>query len=82
MDRPSFLTKSITIRGVDGNDIRVSETSERKEVVVSIHMNGGESSFRVATVRLNADQFKALCQSQYDLDIEAKPATEKEKEAM
>lgn len=82
MDRPAFLTKSIAIRGVDGNDIRVSETAERKEVVVSIHMNGGESSFRVATVRLNADQFKALCQSQYDLDIEAKPATEKEKEAM
>jgi len=35
MDRPPFLTKSIAIRGVDGNDIRVSETTERKEVVVS-----------------------------------------------
>jgi len=82
MDRPPFLTKSIAIRGVDGNDIRVSETAERNEVVVSIEMNGGEAAFRMATVRLNADQFKALCQSQYELDIEAETVTEKEMEAM
>jgi len=82
MDRPPFLTKSITIRGVDGNDIRVSETAERKVVVVSVHMNGGDASFRVATVRLNALQFKALCQAQYDLEIESETATEKKKEAI
>ena len=80
MDRPSFLTKSITIRGLDGNDIRVSETAERKEVVISIQNNG--SDFRISTARLNADQFKALCQSQYDLDIKGETTTQKEKEAM
>ena len=80
MDRPSFLTKSITILGVDGNHVTVSETAERREVVIAIQQN--DEHGRIATARLNAEQFKALCRSQYDLDIEAETATDKEKEAM
>lgn len=30
MSKPSYLTKSITIRGIDGNDIRVSEAKRAK----------------------------------------------------
>ena len=80
MDRPSFLTKSITILGVDGNHVTVSETAERREVVIAIQQN--DEHGRIATARLNAEQFKALCRSQYDLDIEAETTTQTEKEAM
>lgn len=67
MDSPTFLTKSITVRGVDGNDIRVSETAERNEVVVVIQQN--DESARVATVRLSHPQFNALCESKYSLEL-------------
>jgi hypothetical protein len=80
MDRPSFLTKSITILGVDGNHVTVSETAERREVVVAIQQN--DEHGRIATARLNADQFKALCRSQYDLEVEAETENENKKEAM
>lgn len=61
-----IANKSYTIRGVDGNDIRVSETSEREEIVVSIQDNtkGG-----LCTVRLNGAQFQRLCVTRYELEI-------------
>ena len=76
----SFFTRSITVAGLDGNHVTVSETPDHHEVVVSIQQN--DEHGRIATARLNADQFKALCRSQYDLEIEDEIATEKEKEAM
>ena len=39
MDSPSYVTKSVTVRGVDGNHVTVSETAERQEVVVAIEQN-------------------------------------------
>ena len=80
MDRPSFLTKSITILGVDGNHVTVSETAERHEVVIAIQQN--DEHGRIATARLDTDQFKALCLSQYDLEIEAKTETNNLKEVI
>jgi hypothetical protein len=80
MDRPSFLTKSITILGVDGNHVTVSETAERHEVAIAIQQN--DEHGRIATARLNADQFKALCRSQYDLEIEAETQTNELKEVI
>ena len=73
MSSPSYVTKSITVLGVDGNHITVSETAERQEVVIAIQQN--DEHGRIATARLNAGQFKALCQSQYDLEIEAEAPT-------
>jgi hypothetical protein len=68
VDNPGFVTKSITVRGVDGNDIRVSETAERKEVVVAIQQN--DDNGRTATVRLTRPQFDALCGSKYSIEVE------------
>ena len=67
MKSPSFVTKSITIRGVDGNDVRVSETAERQEVVIAIQQNDGGG--RIATVRLDESQFEALCGARYSLEV-------------
>ena len=73
-DSPSYLTKSITIRGMDGNDIRVSETAERQEVVVSItHNAASPGEFRTATVRLTRRQFDSLCESKYSLEVKTEP---------
>ena len=79
MPNPSYVTTSITILGVDGNHVSVSETAGRQEVVIRIQQN--DEHGRIATARLNADQFKVLCRSQYDLEIEAETPTDKEKEA-
>ncbi len=68
MDAPSFLTKSITVLGVDGNHISVSETAERREVVVAIQQN--DEKGRIATVRLTRPQFDALCGSKYSLEVQ------------
>ena len=72
MSTPSFLTKSVTIRGVDANDIRVSETAERDAVVISIQQN--DDGGRIASVRLDQAQFDALCQTRYSMDFEKPPA--------
>jgi len=68
MSTPSYLTKSITIRGLDGNDIRVSETAERQAVVISIQQN--EDGGRIASVRLDQAQFESLCHARYSMDFE------------
>jgi hypothetical protein len=68
MSTPSYLTKSITIRGLDGNDIRVSETAERKAVVISIQQN--DDGGRLASVRLDQTQFDALCHTRYSMEFE------------
>ncbi len=80
MPGPAYLTKGITIRGVDGNYVTVRETPERCEVVVAIQQN--DDAGRLATVRLNADQFKALCRSQYELDVEPGTETNNKEEAI
>jgi hypothetical protein len=49
------LMMSYSIRGIDGNDLSISETFERLAVLVIIRCEG-----RVATVRLNKDQYEAL----------------------
>lgn len=72
MSTPTFLTKSITIRGADGNDIRISETAERCEVEIAIQQN--EDRGLLATVRLNNAQFDALCNTRYSLEIASEAA--------
>ncbi len=68
MDSPSFVTKSITIRGVDGSDITVSEVPSRREVVVSIQQNDLVEE-PVTRIRLTRPQFDALCGSKYSLEV-------------
>jgi hypothetical protein len=36
MKNPSYVAKSITVLGADGNHVAVSETAERQEVVISM----------------------------------------------
>lgn len=67
MESPSFVTKSITVRGVDGNHVTVSETAERQEVVLAIQQN--DDGGQIATVRLNEPQFEALCGTRYSLEV-------------
>jgi hypothetical protein len=67
MNKPAYLTKSITIRGVDGNDIRVSETAERDTIVISIQQN--DDAGRIATVRLDQGQDDAFCRTRYDMEF-------------
>jgi hypothetical protein len=62
-----IVNKSYTIRGADGNDVTVSETIERLEVVLSIQQN--DENGRTATVRLDKDQWEALCRMQYSVEI-------------
>ena len=73
MSKPSYLTKSITIRGIDGNDLRVSETAERDAVVISIQQNSNGGA--LATVRLDQDQFDSLCRTRYEIEF-AEPVAE------
>lgn len=77
MKSSSYVTKSITVRGADGNHITVSETAERREVVLAIQQN--DEGGRLATVRLDQQQFEALCQTRYDLEVA--PATANAPEA-
>ncbi len=67
MASPSYLTKTITILGVDGNHVSVSETPDRKEVVFAIQQN--DEKGRIATARLSGEQFAALCNAKYSLEI-------------
>ena len=64
------LTKSYSIRGIDGNDVAVSETVERKEIVLSIQQNDDRG--RVATVRLTKNQWEMLCETRFDLHVEGR----------
>lgn len=54
----SILTKSYSLQGSDGAILRIEETPERLEIVVSIsrHDNGKSN---IETVRLNKEQFDA-----------------------
>ena len=72
MANPSYVTRSVTILGADGNHLTVSETAERQEVVISIQQN--DEHGRIATTRLSGEQFDALCHTKYALEI--KPETE------
>jgi len=68
MANPSYVTRSVTILGADGNHLTVSETAERQEVVISIQQN--DEHGRIATVRLNHEQFDAFCHTKYELDVQ------------
>jgi hypothetical protein len=60
--------KGYTIPLVDGSFLRVEETTERQEIVLSLHV-ANEKFKRVdsLSVRLNASQWEALQQTRYDL---------------
>jgi hypothetical protein len=73
MSTPSYLTKSVTIRGIDDNNIRFSETAERQEVVISIQHN--DDGAGIASVRLDQAQFDSLCHTRYSMGF-AEPAAE------
>lgn len=62
------ITSSISVRGVDGNDLRFSETIERKEIVVSIQQN--DDGGRLATVLLNKEQFDAIIEAMDRVEVE------------
>lgn len=72
-----IVVKGFTIRGVDGNDLRISETIERKEVVISIQQNDDKA--RMGTVRLDKEQFEAFFDTKYEINIK-NPAKVEEKE--
>lgn len=59
MTNESVLTKSFTVLGVDGNHLTFSETIEHTAIVVSIQQN--DERGKLATVRLNKEQFSAIC---------------------
>jgi hypothetical protein len=71
MASPSYLTKTITILGVDGNHVSISETPDRQEVVIAIQQN--DEKGRIATARLSGEQFSALCNAKYSLEIASEP---------
>jgi hypothetical protein len=78
MPDPSYQTTAITIRGVEGNDVTVSETHERKELVLSINEHRGDELY--AAVRLSKEQFEALCQARFTLEVQSGvPAAGEEK---
>ena len=60
-----YVIRSFTVRGIDGNDLRISETMERDQVVVAIQQN--DDGGRMATVRLTAAQLRAFGDVQYSL---------------
>ena len=72
---PSFVTRSITIAGIDRNTISISETPDRSEVRVSISQNGERGTgMQIATIRMDAAQLAALCGVRYSLDVLEKEA--------
>ena len=66
MSSPSYVTKTISILSIDNKQVSVGETTDRKQVVISIRDADG----RVATARLSGDQFIAICGTRYELDVE------------
>jgi len=72
-----IITKGFTIRGADGNDLRISETVERDQVVISIQQNDDKA--KLATVRLDKEQFNAFFDIRYEIGIKH-PIESEEKE--
>jgi len=72
-----IIIKGFTIRGADGNDLRISETVERDQVVISIQQNDDKA--RMATVRLDKEQFEAFFDLRYEIGIK-NPIKPEEKE--
>jgi hypothetical protein len=66
MTNRELTCKSFAIRGVNGNYLRLSETMRRDEIVISIEENNANGL--IATVRIDAEAFAALCNmnSAYD----------------
>lgn len=70
----ALVSKSYSLAGVDGNHVVLSETAERLEVVLSIQQN--DEGGRIATVRLNAEQFAELFGLRYHVELESpEPST-------
>jgi len=78
MSKPSFVTKTLTIAGDKGSSVSISETTDRAEVVLRICEQAERiADMRVATIRLYSEQFKALCESRYALELkDGAPAAE------
>lgn len=67
MKNSMLVNTSFTIRGVDGNDITVGETTERDTVVLCLQQNDDHA--RLATIRLTAHHWLALCDLRYKLSV-------------
>ena len=67
MNNPSYITKSFTVSGVDGNEVMVSETADRQHVAITIRQNDGDGP--IATAHLSGPQFEALCETKYSLEV-------------
>ncbi len=71
-----IVTNSFNIRGIDGNDLRISETIERDQVVISIQQNDDKAM--IATVRLDKEQFDAFFDIKYSITVKFKEEGKKE----
>ena len=69
-----ICTKSFTVRGVDGNDLSMSETVEGDHVILSIQQNDDKGRF--ATARLNKASFDAFFEKKYSMEIVDKGITD------
>lgn len=75
--KSKLLVKSFGIRGADGNDLRISETVEGDQAVISIQQN--DENGRTATVRLDKKQFDAFFDIKYSITVIEPEEEEKEK---
>ena len=73
MSNKQVRCKSYTLLGNDGNHLTLAETLDRSAILISIQQN--DEKGRIATVRIDAEQFEALCSfnSRYD-GLEVKPS--------
>jgi hypothetical protein len=58
------MTKGYTIRGLDGAFIRIEETEEGDQIVVSLRRDAA-----VQTIRLGLSEWNALCNLKYALNV-------------
>ena len=69
--------RGITMRDAAGNSLRIEETPERHELVISI-TNAGSGSSTVTTFRLTHVLWKAIHDVQYQLTIEDEESKDEE----
>jgi len=68
------ITRQLAVRGTNGNTIRVSETPDKKEIVIGITEDIAGADGRTTSVRLTRRQFQAVCGTQYQFDVADLPA--------
>lgn len=66
------MTRSWNIRGIYGNDFSVSETIEGTNLILSIQQN--DEKGRIATVVINEEQWRDLCDLKYKPKFAEPPA--------